>query len=61
MMAKLTSCDVWTFDEVVERLAIPYPGHPCWLAKIDVEGFELKVLHGMRKALAQRVFKGIVH
>lgn len=31
-----------------------------WIAKIDVEGFELNVLRGMRQALKKRMFVGLM-
>lgn len=30
-----------------------------WIAKIDVEGYELKVLRGMREALSRKAFRGL--
>ena len=37
---------------------MPEPGE--WIAKIDVEGYEMKVLSGLRPALASRAFRGLV-
>lgn len=52
--------DVLPFDHWVSIQNIPYPAKPTWVAKIDVEGFELKVLEGMRSALLARAFRGLV-
>lgn len=41
----------------VAGLSLGAPGK--WFAKIDVEGFELKVLRGMRAALEARSFRGL--
>jgi len=38
---------------------LPLPVEPAWIAKIDVEGFELKVLTGMRQALEAKAFVGV--
>ncbi len=57
--ASLTECDVVRFDEAAERLGLEHPARPDWVAKIDVEGYEMKVLLGMRRALELRAFKGI--
>jgi FkbM family methyltransferase len=46
--------DQWCMDH-----GLQYPTSPSWVAKIDVEGFELKVLKGMQMALAAKAFRGI--
>ena len=57
--ASFTECDVVQFSEATKRLGLEYPTKPNWVAKIDVEGYEMKVLLGMTEALSKRVFKGI--
>lgn len=57
--ACLTECEVIQFDEAVRRLNLQPPAEPRWIAKIDVEGYELKVLKGMTGALSNKAFKGI--
>jgi FkbM family methyltransferase len=49
-----------TFDHWREEAGIKLPESPRWLAKIDVEGFELKVLLGMRSSLEAKAFAGLV-
>lgn len=39
------------------NLPLPSPGN--WIAKIDVEGFEMRVLAGLRHAFEKRAFRGI--
>lgn len=51
--------DVVTFDEWLQERGMPCPTSPQWIAKIDVEGFELRVLRGMEAALRTQVFRGI--
>jgi FkbM family methyltransferase len=48
---------VETFDAWVEENQIAPEGN--WVAKIDTEGFELRILRGMTKALAARRFRGL--
>ncbi len=38
---------------------IEWPASPAWVAKIDVEGFELQVLRGLRPLLERRCFRGL--
>ena len=51
---------VMPFIEWLTEAGIAIPKRPSWIAKIDVEGFELKVLQGMEPALRSRAFQGIV-
>jgi FkbM family methyltransferase len=39
--------------------AIPWPEKPAWVAKIDVEGYELQVLQGLRPLLERKCFRGV--
>jgi len=57
--AALTESDVIKFDEAIVRLGLSYPTKPGWVAKIDVEGYEMKVLCGMANALRAHAFNGI--
>lgn len=50
---------VQAFDAWLEEAGIGLPSHPEWVAKIDVEGFELKVIQGMRNALQAKAFVGL--
>jgi len=50
---------VMTFDEWAGEEGIETPGEPSWVAKVDVEGFEPKVLKGMRGALEKGWFKAV--
>jgi FkbM family methyltransferase len=50
---------VLPFDEWRETQGIPLPSAPQWIAKIDVEGFELRVLNGMAGSLKARAFIGL--
>jgi FkbM family methyltransferase len=51
---------VLPFDAWRDAQGLTLPSHPCWIAKIDVEGFELSVLAGMAEALRARAFIGLV-
>ncbi|MCX7590848.1 MAG: FkbM family methyltransferase [Kiritimatiellae bacterium] len=51
--------DVVTFDDWCAREHLVARAGQ-WIAKIDVEGYELKVLRGMQKALSQKAFSGLV-
>lgn len=51
--------EIFTFDEWLLKQEINLPATPQWVAKIDVEGFELNVLQGMTKALTKKVFKAL--
>jgi len=48
-----------TFDNWLIKNNIELPLTPKWIAKIDVEGFELNVLKGMEKSLRAKAFFGI--
>ncbi|MBK8051595.1 MAG: FkbM family methyltransferase [Anaerolineales bacterium] len=54
LTARVTCFDTWTAEQ-----GLALPSTPQWIAKIDVEGFEMHVLHGMRRALEQRAFAAI--
>lgn len=47
------------FDEWRRGAGIALPPDPRWVAKIDVEGFEARVLEGMSEALKERAFLGL--
>ena len=51
--------EVIPFDAWLDREHMSLPRSPAWVAKIDVEGYELRVLHGMERALRARAFKGL--
>ena len=51
---------VMPFDTWMSRSEIRLPAQPCWIAKIDVEGYECHVLRGMRAALKAHVFAGLM-
>jgi hypothetical protein len=46
--------DLWRKDAGLEL-----PATPSWVAKIDVEGFECRVISGMSEALAAHAFRGL--
>jgi FkbM family methyltransferase len=48
------------FDEWRRDQGIALPSRPSWVAKIDVEGFEVAVIDGMHDALRARTFIGLV-
>ena len=50
---------VLPFTKWLTEAGIVMPTRPSWIAKIDVEGFELKVLQGMEPVLRSRAFQGI--
>lgn len=58
--APFNSIQVVRFDDFIIEKSLGLPSSPAWCAKIDVEGFELKVLRGMRSALAAKAFLGLV-
>ena len=50
---------VHTFDAWRRSANIALPLKPSWIVKMDVEGFELKVLTGMQEALRAKAFLGL--
>lgn len=59
---EVSNCSVARFDDWVngEQQLSPVTGSAGWIAKIDVEGYELKVLQGMQESLRRRRFLGLV-
>ena len=57
--APIADIEVLPFSEWASQNDLAIPKQPAWIAKIDVEGFELKVLRGMEEALKRRSFQGI--
>jgi FkbM family methyltransferase len=51
--------EVRTFDGWRRDRGLALPDLPSWVAKIDVEGYERRVLQGMAEALAARAFLGL--
>ena len=58
--ADVFEVDVVAFDDWCRHAGIDLPERPSWVAKIDVEGFELRVVEGMAEALAAKAFAGVV-
>ena len=56
----LGEVDVLPFDAWRELHGLALPDKPSWIAKIDVEGFETRVVRGMADSLKARAFAGIV-
>lgn len=56
----LGEIEVLPFDEWRREAGLPLPPNPQWIAKIDVEGFEARVLRGMAEALRAQAFAGLV-
>jgi FkbM family methyltransferase len=56
----LGEVDVLPFDDWRESHGFQLPDQPAWIAKIDVEGFETRVIRGMAKSLKARAFAGLV-
>jgi FkbM family methyltransferase len=54
--ASVRAFDDWASEQA--HMADDPPGS--WIAKIDVEGFELNVLQGMRQALQKKMFAGLM-
>jgi len=59
--ADTTECRVVRFDDWIATRDefLPLPAAPGWIAKIDVEGFEPRVLRGMEDSLRRRRFLGL--
>lgn len=55
----LIEVPVRPLPEWLAEQSIPWPKTPNWVAKIDVEGFELQVLRGLRPLLEGRCFRGL--
>ena len=51
--------EILPFDLWRQRAGLTVPDRPEWVAKIDVEGFELNVLQGMEDALRRRAFRAL--
>ncbi len=56
----LGEIEVLPFDEWRREAGLSLPKQPQWIAKIDVEGFETRVLRGMAEALQAKAFAGLV-
>ncbi len=56
----LGEVEVDRFDSWRAKQGLALPDRPTWIAKIDVEGFEARVLQGMSESLKARAFAGIV-
>lgn len=48
------------FDDWRREVGLDLPDGPRWIAKLDIEGYELRALRGMEEALAARAFVGLV-
>jgi FkbM family methyltransferase len=57
LAAEPPAVPVFPFWRWLEMERVPVPEPFAWIAKIDVEGYELKVLMGMTDALERRHFK----
>lgn len=57
--APIAKVAVLPFDSWLQENNISLPTTPKWVAKIDVEGFELKVIRGMEQTLRAKAFRGI--
>jgi FkbM family methyltransferase len=55
----LAEVEVLPFDAWREANRLPIPDRPSWIAKIDVEGFETRVVRGMTESLKARAFIGL--
>lgn len=56
----IAEVEVLPFSAWLERAGLALPARPSWIAKIDVEGFETRVLQGLAPALRARAFLGLV-
>lgn len=56
----IATVPVTRFDTWREQNNLPLPAKAEWLAKVDVEGFELRVLTGMEASLKAKAFKGLI-
>jgi hypothetical protein len=56
---ELANIPLAPFDRWREAQGIALPDGPRWVAKIDVEGFELRALKGMAESLRARAFIGL--
>ncbi len=58
----VSDCCVVRFDDWISRQTelTSWPDDARWIVKIDVEGYELKVLRGMENSLRSRRFIGLV-
>ena len=56
----IASVPVTKFDTWREENQLLLPSKPEWIAKIDVEGFELRVLRGMENSLKAKAFKALI-
>jgi len=56
----IAEVEVLPFADWLGRAGLPLPAQPSWIAKIDVEGFETRVLRGLLPALRARAFLGLV-
>jgi len=57
--SSIGTIEINTFEDWIASKNLILPTDPQWIAKIDVEGFELNVLKGMQTALRNKSFIGI--
>jgi FkbM family methyltransferase len=60
IQSDLCEVNVISFDHWCDAQKLVRPTRPSWVAKIDVEGFETRVLQGMAESLRARAFVGLV-
>ena len=58
--SSIATIEVKPFSLWLTESGMTIPSFPAWIAKIDVEGFELKVLTGMEAALRAKAIQGSV-